>query len=386
MTKATASNIKTNITIAGVTGSVTPTPADCTTDGGTACVATTAFKAADMTKATASNIKTNITIAGVTGSVTPTPADCTTDGGTACVATNAFKAADMTKTTASNIKTNITIAGVTGSVTPTPADCSLDGSTGCVTTTRYKSADTSAFSDTDIKNGKTVGGISGNIANCSSDGQQSCFVSTSSLYKAANISGLTSSMIQNGLQVAGITGSKMDIRICRNLVDSFDNTTAPAAGGVDMYDTVDDYNGGLSTPPSTPWSSATSTCNNANFTYSSGTQYYATDGLTGVAVTSVNPQGSAKTWTNAIAACKALTWNNIGPNVWRLPTQKELMQLYIDGISRVDSAKMGNLNQYFWTSSTSSELTLNGWAVNPATGVATTSTKLISALNVICVK
>lgn len=391
MTKAVAGNILTSVTIAGVAGTVSAAPAACAADGAGSCVVNgTTYKAALMTSVIAANIKTGATVAGVAGSVVETPGNCSADGAGSCVVdgTN-YKAALMTNAIAANVKSGVSIAGVAGAVVPTPSNCAADGAAGCVTTTRYKSADTSAYSDTDFKSGKTVGGIAGNMASCNTDGQQTCFIDTTSMFKAANATGLAASMIQSGIQLAGVTGTKMDVRSCRNTADAFDNVTSPGTTGIDIYDTIDDYNkGGITSPISSPWSSVTNTCNSSNFTFSAGAQYTVTDSLTGLVATSVNPQGSSKTWSAALTACKSLTWNSIGPNVWRLPTQKELGQLYIDGISRVDATKMGTLNQLFWSSTTDSDAVTQAWAVNLATGFAnaTLYTKGLTSLNVICVK
>jgi hypothetical protein len=297
----------------------------------------------------------------------------------------------MTQATAANIITGITIAGVTGTGGVTNSgSCSTDGATSCVTTSTYKSADTSAFSAGDVRSGHTIGGTAGTLADCSSDGQQTCYVNSSSFYKAANITGISASVVALGYQLAGFTGTKRDIRNCRNLANTstYDNTTSPASSGLDVYDTIDDYNNNSSSALSqNPWGSSDQLCESSNFSISDGPSYYATDTLSGLSITSANPSGGgSQAWGTALSTCKNLTFAGFGPNVWRIPTQKELVQLYIDGVSRLDSAKMGTLNANFWTATSQSDsASLSAWVANPATGASSLETKILGS-NVICIK
>lgn len=68
---------------------------------------------------TASNIRKDIDVFGVTGNLIETPADCSANGEQSCVATKSFKAADLTNLAAANIKRGISIAGVTGNLPST---------------------------------------------------------------------------------------------------------------------------------------------------------------------------------------------------------------------------------------------------------------------------
>ena len=168
------------ITIAGISGNVTASPANCSTDGATGCVTVDGFKSADMTRVTAANIKSGITVAGVAGDYpsatnplannTVSP-DLTTfgpatpvgayeffdstgnrysavvaDGGTITPGTTNQSLAsagtlyravtvlgDADLTTA-NVKDTIQIFGVTGSLTGAPANCSAAGQQNCLVT------------------------------------------------------------------------------------------------------------------------------------------------------------------------------------------------------------------------------------------------------------
>jgi hypothetical protein len=168
----------------------------------------------------------------------------------------------------------------------------------------------------------------------------------------------------------------------------YDNTASPAASGLDVYDTIDDFNNGSTSALSqNPWSSSDQLCESSNFTLSSGPSYYATDVLSGLSITSANPSGEgAQAWGTALTTCKNLSFAGFGPNVWRIPTQKELMQLYNDGLSREDSTKIGSLNVNFWTATTvSDDSLLLAWVVNPAKGTTSALGTKILTSNVICI-
>jgi hypothetical protein len=130
-------NIKSGTTIFGVGGSVTPSPANCSSNGSQSCVATGSYRAATDCSADGSNcyvpnyasstqplkaisydainsgkgsIRTSLTLSGIGGTL----ADCASDGDTGCVAVSGFKAADMSRVISGHIKNNVTIAGIAG--------------------------------------------------------------------------------------------------------------------------------------------------------------------------------------------------------------------------------------------------------------------------------
>lgn len=77
---------------------------------------------------------------------------------------------------------------------------------------------------------------------------------------------------------------------------------------------------------------------------------------------------------NAIAFCTGLNTAVFGgKNNWYLPTQKELMQAYIDGIYSQDTA-FGTTG-YFWSSTEVSSLSTNAWYVHVNNGLTELSDK-----------
>ncbi len=207
----------------------------CNEDGMISCVTNENFKSVDMSKVTASNIKKDITIAGVTGTVTQSPDNCSSNGQQSCVAAGSYfagtncaadgsncflpaysvpgmqtkKAIDFATIDSSKMLDTLTVSGVTGAVvsrgpwnvttsfpgagfyssatnTPAdtsytgtlfgtagtavlkPADCSANNVTGCVTTSTYKSADLTNLSAGNIKSTVTIAGVTGNYPSMTS--------------------------------------------------------------------------------------------------------------------------------------------------------------------------------------------------------------------------
>lgn len=308
-----ANNIKTAVTIFGVTGNVVADGAPlCSADGVMGCITTASYKSADMASALATNIRSGIVIAGVSGSYGGAYSNCAPNGEVGCVTTSTYKAADLTNLVAANIKNGVTIAGtagtypslatpltgasggvsdltslaattpagsyeffdstgahytgsisdagtvtpgttnqtfsaslyrgftvagdsdlvaanitagtqifgVTGTTSRAPADCNGDNQTGCVTTATYKSADTGAFLASDLKSGKTVAGVAGSLANCAADGAQGCVATAT--YKAANMTNVTAANIKSGVTIAGQLGGYPS---ASNPLANADNTT-----------------------------------------------------------------------------------------------------------------------------------------------------------------
>ncbi len=249
---------------------------------------------------------------------------------------------------AANFVSGISIFGTSGSAV-TGSDCTGDGQTGCVTTSTYKSADTSAYSTWDIRKGKTVGGKAGNLV----------------FYK--------------------------------NMKGVYNNSTAPAVAGTDVWDTVDDYNlnGAFPTTAPSGWDQATG----ANWVMDStndtgagggtaadnlcnGTEACVfKDQITNMMWTS--DRGSY-TWQNGITQCDNLNYGGYAD--WRLPTQKELLQAYTDGIwSQKATTKLSLSATWYWSSSTSSGATTYAWGIDPTYGGSANGAKN-GSMPVVCVR
>ena len=424
------SNVRTGNGIYGVGGNgSTPTLADCSTDGSLDCVTVAGFPSAKLINFTSANVQSGTTIAGISGSL----ANCATDGGTGCVAVTAFKAVDMTKLTEGVIKNGTTIASVAG-LYPS-SGYKLTGSDGTVDLPAFASttggsnyqwfqgdgtrltgtiqANQTASSTTanqtlnaglyrsvtitgdanltagNIKSNTTILGVAGNYGTtCATDGAQDCMVSSSSTFKAANVSGITAWDIRAGKTLAAIGGSLVFYKNMAN-TSVFNRTSGTgAAAGADIYDTIDDYNanagspfipqtnpwGGVIVAPGSNWTTVTAPCDGSG-------ACVLRDETTGLLWAKADT--TTRNWENAISYCAGLNYGGYSSG-WRLPSQKELMQAYVDGIW-TNKTKLSLQINYYWSSSTLSDNTSFAWIVLPNYGLTTNSAKTTTTY-VLCVR
>ncbi len=495
-----AANITAGTQIFGVTGTTTPTPADCNADNQTGCVTTATYKSADTGAFIASDLKSGKTVAGVAGSL----ANCLADGAQGCVTTPTYKSANMTNVTAANIKSGVTIAGQLGdypsatnrlagadgttdlptfasttggttyewfqsdgtrltaavqanqTVTPSASNQTLNSGlyrsvtvngdvdlvagkiksgvnlfgvagdypsaanplTGSDSTadltlenfdaqvksatafewfdqtgTRYTYNGDPDITAANISNGVTIFGTTGTLVSspCTGDGQQNCV--TTSRYKSADTNAYSTWDIRKGKTVGGKAG---DIAFYKNMKGTYDNTTSPAISGTDVWDTIDDYNANGAFPTTAPsgWDQATG----ANWIMDPANDTVTVNGLcdgaeacvfidriTGLMWTKEQGTGSTLySWQDAITQCDNLNYG--GYTDWRLPTQKEMMQAYTDGIwSQKATDKLSLTSNAYWSSSTGSYDTSYAWGVDLLDGSTDYKGKSIST-RVVCVR
>lgn len=338
----------------------------------------------------ASNIKNAIDIFGVTGNVAAeSHSNCTGNAQVGCVTTSTYKSGDLTNLTAGNIKSGVSIAGTAGSYPS--ATYPLTGASGAVadldaTTfdskmksatafewfgpdgTRYTGAGDADITTANFVSTVTVFGTTGSIANCAADGVSNCL--TTSVYKSADTNAYTAWDIRKGKTVGGKAGN---IAFFKNLVNTslYNRTSGTgASSGVDEYDTIDDYNNGGSFPTQTPgWDQVTSSVwlRYAASDTGSGSGGVAGDGLCNGTEACIfidqvtglywsDDDNSQYSWSGAIAECEGRTTG--GFTDWRLPTQKEYFQAYIDGIWSQKASNRLDLNDNaYWTATSRSENT-----------------------------
>ena len=455
------------------------TPPACTQNGSIGCVTTETYKAADLTNLSASNIKSGVTIAGVTGTVTQSPGDCWANGQQWCVANGSYFAGTMCLggdsncflddfgglkainyssilTNASNIRSGVTISDVTGTL----GDCSANAVTGCVTTSTYKSADLTNLSAGNIKSGVTIAGTAGQYPSSSfpltgssgsdlttatfdaqikSSGTFQYFGSDGARYTGTGDTDITAANIASGVDIFGATGSltgavapdPWNVRVgvtvngvtgklkvnCRNRVSTSSPTLYNYDGAIgsigqgsqtggsvrDIWDTIDDYNNAQVGVPGgvvASWSSSTdcygiesgagddnvwkdvTTTNGTTASTCAATSGNCTmqDKITGLWWSKLQASGAWDTaWNTCVATLNNTTYsgNSVagynGQTGWRLPTQKELLEAYTHGIRSAASTNWifeGMMNYWFWSGSSVSTGSYYGWNVNLATGVA----------------
>ena len=214
VTLPTASDVRQGVNFgvdASLTGSLSPgstTLPNCSSDGATGCVAVSNFPAVDKaTKLLAGNIKSGVSIAGITGgypsaqypltgadsTVADLPLFSATTGGTSyewfkgdgtrvtgSIEANAQVTPGISAQTlnaglyrsvtvagdadlvAGKILTGIDIFGVVGNVAAKPADCAADGATGCVAVSNFPAVDKATkLLAGNIKSGVSIAGITG---------------------------------------------------------------------------------------------------------------------------------------------------------------------------------------------------------------------------------
>jgi len=303
--------------------------------------------------------------------------------------------------------------------------CKADGETNCTTSSSFPAAASTNLVPANIKKGITIGGVAGtkrDIKQCRNAADLTTFDASAAtnlflLFPtvAVNIAtdvitlathGLTTgdevrvtssttvpAPLVSGTSYYAIVVTSTTIRLADTyafaLANTFINISTTGAGmhtirsapngTADLWDTIDDYNNNLASSPSnSPWDSAY-VCGSDNFVNVSNTASHLTpsnttpagataafsqiweDTLTGLYFTNILYDGSgAVTWAGSMAMCKGLNSGD-GTALWRLATQKELMQLYIDGISRLTVAGGTWSSQYMWSSSAVSYWTDFAW-------------------------
>lgn len=331
-------------------------------------VAGTVVQAPDLTALIAANLKQGVTINGIAGTVVPSP--------------------DLSALVAGNLKQGVTINGVSGTVVPKPTDCSGYNAVGCVTTSSFKVLDVSGLTPAVLKSGTAIAGVTGAYPSVSNPLPSSSgaaltaatlnarladagttfewYDSAGARYTSTGDAGLVPNKILTGTTVFGVAGSATvasavtagDVRVgttlngvtgslkvnCRNNANT---TNYPGTIAVDDYDFAHGF-------PTTLASGSTSdnSCGASNWTDLTSGGCSAADCLIKDSFTGLqwSKLYAATTHANAVSGCAALNYH--GMTGWRLPSQKELMQAYVNGM---DSTFVSNLSftSYVWSSTTS---------------------------------
>jgi hypothetical protein len=304
-----------------------------------------------------------------------------------------------------NVRSTDTVNNVAGTL----ANCASDGAEGCVVPTgsTIKAADTTNFNGWDIRKKRNSSGTVLTFAGVTSQGKSHC---------------------RNRANTQTLNGAGPN--------QGFNNTTLPAIAGLDFFDTIDDYNNNLTGLPGEipAWTMliggttvtlgsdfacggiyATGDTATGNTGADSGLAHDAngnwqdlTPGIlpgganstnmangcnatdkhcvfkeliSGLMVTEVS--ASTHTWQNALNYCHTLGDGGAANKIpvigdasyddWRLPTQKELMQLYNAGVRGLNQTSnlttfFGDVDTFFWSSSSVSYFTSFAWGVGLGNG------------------
>jgi hypothetical protein len=375
------------------------------------CVVRNDWTAAAVSQLQPGNIRQGVSLGGVAGNVVPTPASCGADGQQGCVVQGAFIALTGSVLTPGVIKTGVSIGGVLGSYPsatyPIAGATSVPDLENASFDAKMKSSSDFEWFDSygsryvrqgdgdilpeNIKQGVTVFGSTGLLLGglpCAADGGIGCV--TGSRYVAADTQGFGPWDLRLGTQAAGVMGRLVFYKNMAK-VDLYDRFVGTAAtDGLDVYDTTDDHAniGQFPTENPTGWPQATganwiretSTDNGSGGGTASnglcdGTEVCLyVDRLTGM--TWAKGDGVQRTLEGAITHCEGLVRG--GFSDFRLPTQKELLQAYVNGIWSLKGAAQLNIMAFNWSSSTVSYAFDSGWLLylNYGYSVATLKTSL----------
>jgi len=339
------------------------------------------------------NIVDGVNILGVTGNVVlPAASDVrnTVAFGPASASTGNYSP-DFPD--AANVRSIDTVNGAAGTL----ADCSTDGATGCVVPSSgtIKAADTANFTGWDIrkKRNQTTGAVL-TFAGIASQGKSHCrnranrtiFDNGSAPATAATLDVFDTIDDYNN----NLTGLPGEIPAW-TIINSTNYGADYACGGI--YATGDTATGNtgadasLAHDPNGNWQDLTpgilpggsNSTNTANGCNASDKHCVFRELISGLMVTEVS--ATTYTWANAISYCHNL--GEAGGAVtshipviggatysdWRLPTQKELMQIYQGGVRGLNQTSnlttfFGDVDTWFWSSSSVSNDTSFAWLVN----------------------
>lgn len=311
--------------------------------------------------------------------------ECSADGEIDCLTTAAFPA--IVKTTlvakAAEIRSATTIGGVTGTL----GDCTSDNGSSCVTSAAYPSIIKSAITAAGLMSGKVVAGITGTYAPvCTTDGQVACL--TDATFKAGAGASMTVFDVRAGKTIGGLVAK---LNYAKNGADTsaFNRTTGTgataSAATTDKFDSIDDYNNGDAFPSTTPSDWLAIQENFVRDTSSDEDNDTECSGVEDCVYRDVNTglywaRSSVSTvvWEPAVTICETLDYG--GYDDWRMPSQKELIQAYIDGIYSLKGVTAFNLSELVYHSATTLALSqTSNFRVSLATGEATGALKSATA-------
>lgn len=166
--------------IFGVAGTLAPSPAACSGDNVVGCVATTGFPAIEKAALSADNLRTGITIAGVTGRYPSAAAPLAGKNAVADMIFPSslsgsqpfvfFDSAGTAHTVAaavdlqpSQVLAGKTLLGVVGTASEAPGDCSAHNQIGCVASAGFPSYQAARLVPANIKAAEVIATPSGSV-------------------------------------------------------------------------------------------------------------------------------------------------------------------------------------------------------------------------------
>lgn len=297
----------------------------------------------------AGNVRKNTSILGVEGTALVAPGACTDSTVTSCLTSAAFPSYQQGELTTAILKKDFVIGGVTGGYPSSSHP--LTGNTGTpnldAATFNAKIKSNAEFEYWDANGSRLTATGSGNLIPKNILKEQSIFAVTGTMATSGTIT-IDMNNVRAGVKVGTQTGTRKV---------SCANTATPGSTG---NETTDDYNGGAGHLPTREPFGSTKSCRENSFkdlTLAAGGPACSgafdcryEDKITGMKWRSSKTNGSSINikWTEALSYCSGVGM--------RLPTQKEMMTVYVNGI-RQASLVNGSLWTYgepLWLATTPS--------------------------------
>lgn len=437
-----ATDLRSGRSLAGVSGTL----GSCTADGQSGCIANSNFKAASTAAALQANIKSGVTLGGASGSMSvESHSDCTGEGQTGCLATASFPTAAAANLTAANIKLGTVIGGVTGTKREMLVCKNGKGITGHGgTLTTVWDGTVKGQGTVDVTNGSTtVTGTSSFFTNYVLVGDQ--ITIGGETHTVSSITNNTSLVVDqayaqtlsaqtythtspsdtnhyiedyqsNGLTTgtrpgtiafssgsAVVTGTGTAFTTDLGPGDQITTSTSVTRTVVSVSsDTSLTVNATYITSGSGTYTwnrinkTARGNCNEDNFVdVTSSSSPFKPDASKSAVWTRIfqdqmtglywsNMLSNNVNWTTALSMCSSLN-GGTGGNNWRMPSEKEMIQAYIDGVYRNLSG--GFLNSGALKASTTSTLaTFNIKGIAFSDGTNTSNMTKGIGSGVLCVR
>ena len=389
--------------------------AACVSDGEVNCVTSVSYKAADMAQVVAGNIKSGITIAGVTGQYPSAVYTLSGASGTSDLTAATFISQIKSNTAfeywdsagvrqqsngdsdiaVNNIVSGVNIFGEVGTITsPDPWDLRVGRTAvtpaGSITgklKINCRNTANLTLSDFVFPEIPMTAPSSGSPNWTITDSSTLSIGDQVRLFAAAPPGGFANG---NSYYVVSVAGSVVTLSATSGGADITASANGSGSsflvkmggGSVDIWDTIDDLNNGVANlPPSVPSSwSANNQCGGYSTVATDDSVWLDVtttgDGVTSSTCASTSAHcvykdkisglefskeaAASKTWPEAVTYCQNLVLN--GKSDWRLPTQKELMSAYEHGIYAAYQAIYIYSNS-FWSSTRVSNATNTSWAV-----------------------
>lgn len=383
------------MSINGQTGQLS----ECNSDMNNGCITTNRFRSVNAQAIDQNLVKSGSLLGGLSGAL---DAPCTSAGAVGCVTTALFPAVKGTDLTSANIAADAAIGSVNGSLKVTRrcknaarlARYDAFGPSNLVFTLPRSAVDTVTDTFTFSANHGMKTGFPFRMSGAPLPAP---LVADTAYYAIVDPANPTKAKVAlseadafNSISV-DITDQGSDTQTVRPFGDA----------SVGFWDLIDDFANGAATPPTDLFFSAGETCGPETFQRIDGTAGRVPSGVipasgnvawteiwqdttTGLMFTNILYTGGGSTMhADALKLCASLNSGD-GPGKWYLPTQKELIGLYINGASHVPMSGRGFYG--LWTSTQVRSTSGNAWHVYITDGATPHGLRINVNYGVLCVR